>query len=121
MSLEKGMSRKESGKASQSLQIEGCCVLKHVEAAHRDFVLHIEYYSILVWSSREELNHSVCNSPVLNMVASPLSQVRSANYDADPFVQEFQFKVRDEMAHVTGRVLPAPMLQYGGRVRNPWF
>lgn len=43
--------------------------------------------------------------------------MRSANYDADPFVQEFQFKVRDEMAHVTGRVLPAPMLQYGGRVR----
>ncbi|CAG03366.1 unnamed protein product, partial [Tetraodon nigroviridis] len=41
--------------------------------------------------------------------------VRSANYEADPFVQEFQFKVRDEMAHVTGRVLPAPMLQYGGR------
>lgn len=45
-------------------------------------------------------------------------KVRSANYDADPFVQEFQFKVRDEMAHVTGRVLPAPMLQYGGRVRD---
>ncbi|CAB1333518.1 unnamed protein product, partial [Coregonus sp. 'balchen'] len=45
----------------------------------------------------------------------PCLQVRSANYEADPFVQEFQFKVRDEMAHVTGRVLPAPMLQYGGR------
>lgn len=44
--------------------------------------------------------------------------MRSANYDADPFVQEFQFKVRDEMAHVTGRVLPAPMLQYGGRVSS---
>ncbi|XP_073703047.1 protein argonaute-3-like [Garra rufa] len=44
--------------------------------------------------------------------------VRSANYEADPFVQEFQFKVRDEMAHVTGRVLPAPMLQYGGRQIN---
>ncbi|TSK20166.1 Protein argonaute-3 [Bagarius yarrelli] len=44
--------------------------------------------------------------------------VRSANYEADPFVQEFQFKVRDEMAHVTGRVLPAPMLQYGGRLRK---
>ncbi|KAA8586199.1 hypothetical protein FQN60_007768, partial [Etheostoma spectabile] len=41
--------------------------------------------------------------------------VRSANYEADPFVQEFQFRVRDEMAQVTGRVLPAPMLQYGGR------
>nr|XP_023835711.1 protein argonaute-3-like [Salvelinus alpinus] len=44
--------------------------------------------------------------------------VRSANYESDPFVQEFQFKVRDEMAHVTGRVLPAPMLQYGGRNRT---
>ncbi|KAF3839440.1 hypothetical protein F7725_018157 [Dissostichus mawsoni] len=44
--------------------------------------------------------------------------VRSANYEADPFVQEFQFKVRDEMAQVTGRVLPAPMLQYGGRNRT---
>lgn len=48
-------------------------------------------------------------------------QVRSANYEADPFVQEFQFKVRDEMAHVTGRVLPAPMLQYGGRVSTEHF
>ncbi|KAK1806387.1 hypothetical protein P4O66_004902 [Electrophorus voltai] len=47
--------------------------------------------------------------------------VRSANYEADPFVQEFQFKVRDEMAHVTGRVLPAPMLQYGGRVSSEHF
>uniref|UniRef100_A0A7N8YGS8 Protein argonaute-1 n=1 Tax=Mastacembelus armatus TaxID=205130 RepID=A0A7N8YGS8_9TELE len=46
------------------------------------------------------------------------SQVRSANYEADPFVQEFQFRVRDEMAQVTGRVLPAPMLQYGGRNRT---
>uniref|UniRef100_A0AAQ5X1A2 Protein argonaute-1 n=1 Tax=Amphiprion ocellaris TaxID=80972 RepID=A0AAQ5X1A2_AMPOC len=44
--------------------------------------------------------------------------VRSANYEADPFVQEFQFRVRDEMAQVTGRVLPAPMLQYGGRNRT---
>lgn len=48
-------------------------------------------------------------------------QVRSANYEGDPFVQEFQFKVRDEMAHVTGRVLPAPMLQYGGRVSTEPF
>uniref|UniRef100_A0A8K9XVG4 Protein argonaute-1 n=1 Tax=Oncorhynchus mykiss TaxID=8022 RepID=A0A8K9XVG4_ONCMY len=44
--------------------------------------------------------------------------VRSANYEADPFVQEFQFRVRDEMAQVTGRVLPAPGLQYGGRNRT---
>lgn len=51
----------------------------------------------------------------------PSAQVRSANYEADPFVQEFQFKVRDEMAHVTGRVLPAPMLQYGGRVSTEHF
>lgn len=58
------------------------------------------------------------------LFSPPLSsppQVRSANYEADPFVQEFQFKVRDEMAHVTGRVLPAPMLQYGGRVSSENF
>lgn len=48
-------------------------------------------------------------------------KVRSANYEADPFVQEFQFRVRDEMAQVTGRVLPAPMLQYGGRVSSEPF
>ena len=47
--------------------------------------------------------------------------MRSANYEADPFVQEFQFRVRDEMAQVTGRVLPAPMLQYGGRVSSEHF
>lgn len=50
-----------------------------------------------------------------------VTQVRSANYEADPFVQEFQFRVRDEMAQVTGRVLPAPMLQYGGRVSSEQF
>lgn len=47
--------------------------------------------------------------------------MRSANYNSDPFVQEFQFRVRDEMAEVTGRVLPAPMLQYGGRVSSEQF
>ena len=57
----------------------------------------------------------------LNPVLGPGPQVRSANYEADPFVQEFQFRVRDEMAQVTGRVLPAPMLQYGGRVSSEHF
>lgn len=58
-------------------------------------------------------------SPPFSLSSPP--QVRSANYEADPFVQEFQFRVRDEMAHVTGRVLPAPMLQYGGRVSSENF
>lgn len=47
--------------------------------------------------------------------------MRNANYGADPFVQEFQFRLCDEMAQVTGRVLPAPMLQYGGRVSSEPF
>ena len=69
------------------------------------------------------LHHrAVINWPCVTFPHPPLSpQVRSANYEADPFVQEFQFKVRDEMAHVTGRVLPAPMLQYGGRVSTEHF
>lgn len=64
----------------------------------------------------------VINNCVVSNFLTPFSlQVRSANYEADPFVQEFQFKVREEMAHVTGRVLPAPMLQYGGRVSTEHF
>lgn len=59
--------------------------------------------------------------PCVKFFYPVFTQVRSANYEADPFVQEFQFKVRDEMAHVTGRVLPAPMLQYGGRVSTEHF
>uniref|UniRef100_A0A8C5HKS1 Protein argonaute-1 n=1 Tax=Gouania willdenowi TaxID=441366 RepID=A0A8C5HKS1_GOUWI len=47
--------------------------------------------------------------------------VRNAHYNADPFVQEFQFSVRDEMAQVVGRILPAPMLQYGGRVSTETY
>lgn len=67
-------------------------------------------------------NHiQVINYCGFNPVSNFPPQVRSANYEADPFVQEFQFKVRDEMAHVTGRVLPAPMLQYGGRVSTEHF
>ncbi|XP_020390836.2 protein argonaute-4 isoform X1 [Rhincodon typus] len=34
----------------------------------------------------------------------------------DPYLKEFGIVVHNEMTEVTGRVLPAPMLQYGGRV-----
>ena len=45
-------------------------------------------------------------------------QMKNANFNLDPYIQEFGIKVKDEMAEVTGRVLPAPILQYGGRVRE---
>uniref|UniRef100_A0A8C1PV54 Argonaute RISC component 1 n=2 Tax=Cyprinus carpio TaxID=7962 RepID=A0A8C1PV54_CYPCA len=44
--------------------------------------------------------------------------VSNANFNLDPYIQEFGIKVKDDMAEVTGRVLPAPILQYGGRVRS---
>lgn len=44
--------------------------------------------------------------------------MKNANFNLDPYIQEFGIKVKDEMAEVTGRVLPAPILQYGGRVRD---
>ncbi|CAF89690.1 unnamed protein product, partial [Tetraodon nigroviridis] len=59
-----------------------------------------------------------CSLLTAGLTVHAVLQVRSANCQADPFVQEFQFRVRDEMAPVTGRVLPAPMLQYGGRNRT---
>jgi len=34
----------------------------------------------------------------------------------DPYLKEFGIVVHNEMPELTGRVLPAPMLQYGGRV-----
>ena len=45
-------------------------------------------------------------------------QMKNANFNLDPYIQEFGIKVKDEMAEVTGRVLPAPILQYGGRVKE---
>uniref|UniRef100_A0A671XJ61 Protein argonaute-1 n=1 Tax=Sparus aurata TaxID=8175 RepID=A0A671XJ61_SPAAU len=41
--------------------------------------------------------------------------MKNANFNLDPYIQEFGIKVKDDMAEVTGRVLPAPILQYGGR------
>lgn len=45
--------------------------------------------------------------------------MKNANFNLDPYIQEFGIKVKDDMAEVTGRVLPAPILQYGGRVSPP--
>lgn len=39
----------------------------------------------------------------------------------DPYLKEFGIVVHNEMTELTGRVLPAPMLQYGGRVSSFWF
>lgn len=46
------------------------------------------------------------------------SQMRSANFNTDPYVREFGVMVRDEMTEVNGRVLQAPSILYGGRVGN---
>ena len=43
-------------------------------------------------------------------------QMRSANFNNDPYVREFGVMVRDEMTEVNGRVLQAPSILYGGRV-----
>uniref|UniRef100_A0AAX7UK85 Argonaute RISC component 1 n=1 Tax=Astatotilapia calliptera TaxID=8154 RepID=A0AAX7UK85_ASTCA len=43
--------------------------------------------------------------------------MKNANFNLDPYIQEFGIKVKDDMAEVMGRVLPAPILQYGGRNR----
>lgn len=49
------------------------------------------------------------------IIFSPF-QMRSANFNTDPYVREFGVMVRDEMTEVNGRVLQAPSILYGGRV-----
>lgn len=39
-----------------------------------------------------------------------------ANFNADPYVKDFGISVDQKMVMVTGRVLPPPKLQYGGKV-----
>ena len=55
----------------------------------------------------------------MDVLRSP--QMKNANFNLDPYIQEFGIKVKDDMAEVTGRVLPAPILQYGGRVIHGSF
>jgi len=43
-------------------------------------------------------------------------QVHKANFNADPFLKTFGISVSNTMTEVQGRILPAPKLQYGGRV-----
>lgn len=64
---------------------------------------HLKYYVWLWWCSPDLQVKS--NS----MVGGP-----------DPYLKEFGIVVHNEMTELTGRVLPAPMLQYGGRVSS-WY
>lgn len=41
--------------------------------------------------------------------------VARADFNKDPYVQEFGLKISKSMVEVKGRVLPSPKLQYGGR------
>lgn len=43
------------------------------------------------------------------------SLVAKADFNKDPYVQEFGLKISKSMVEVKGRVLPSPRLQYGGR------
>ena len=44
-------------------------------------------------------------------------QVRKADFNNDPYAQEFGIQINNTMTEVRGRVLPPPKIQYGGRVR----
>lgn len=57
-----------------------------------------------------------CQAAALLSSPSFVLQMKNASYNLDPYIQEFGIKVKDDMTEVTGRVLPAPILQYGGRV-----
>ncbi|BFZ11365.1 hypothetical protein BsWGS_14404 [Bradybaena similaris] len=43
--------------------------------------------------------------------------IRKANFNADPYLQTFGISIHTQMMDVTGRVLTAPKLQYGGKTK----
>lgn len=43
-------------------------------------------------------------------------QVRKADFKNDPYAIDFGISISDNMVELSGRVLEAPKLQYGGRV-----
>lgn len=46
------------------------------------------------------------------------SLVRKADFNTDPYVQEFGLSISNTMMEVRGRILPPPKLQYGGRTKQ---
>lgn len=67
---------------------------------------------------RFNLQNQNCWISQKKFFTTALSQMRSANFNTDPYVREFGVMVRDEMTEVNGRVLQAPSILYGGRVGN---
>ncbi len=50
-------------------------------------------------------------------VHTQLHQVSRANFNEDPYVRDFGIGIDTKMVNVTGRILPPPLLQYGGKVK----
>lgn len=44
--------------------------------------------------------------------------IRKADFNNDPYVQEFGLNISHQLMEVRGRVLPPPKLQYGGRTKQ---
>lgn len=87
-------------------------------------ILHFLSFFTAILASLSCLGHSTwdlegewyCQAAALLRSTSFVLQMKNASYNLDPYIQEFGIKVKDDMTEVTGRVLPAPILQYGGRV-----
>ncbi|XP_055345664.1 protein argonaute-2-like isoform X2 [Paramacrobiotus metropolitanus] len=45
--------------------------------------------------------------------------VRKADFNNDPYAQEFGIQIQNQMTEIRGRVLPPPKIQYGGRQAIP--
>jgi eukaryotic translation initiation factor 2C len=44
--------------------------------------------------------------------------IKKANFNNDPYVQEFGIQVSNRLMEIQGRILPPPKLQYGGRSKQ---
>ena len=81
----------------------GCDVV----ASGRLLSVHFNDSSMLCNTRCSSLTHGIQPLPL---------QVSKANFNDNPYLKDFGISIDHQMVKVTGRVLPAPKLQYGGRV-----
>ena len=120
--------------ALYALKITGthACMYTHTDT-HTHTHIHVRCTHTQTYSDTEYIVHVhavyLCRLIVLmlwlslslshthTLTHTHTTQVARANFNEDPYVRDFGLSVDPKMVTVTGRILPPPLLQYGGKVR----
>ena len=86
------------------------CAHSIIESLY-DHIMKTEWQLLLIHYCR---SFESCTDLLVSSLLPP--QVARANFNEDPYVQDFGISIDQKMVTVTGRILPPPLLQYGGKV-----